>query len=242
MLWDCSFCIVPYRVYGMNKTEPVLILAGAVRAELLPFASIDQAIVEVGSLHRRIVLQETGIGNVSAAIALMRWQAEAFETQTQIDEVIFIGSCGAYDLSAKILSVVFSNRFCSYELGSLVEPMMAKSLPAANQMIVTDQGPVGQLMSSKADEVVVNAINAVSLVSISPDRLQLMSDTTLPFVENLECFGLARAALESNIKFSALMAVTNHVCADGSSQWMANHNEAASKVSAVIHDVLFEKK
>lgn len=220
-----------------------LILCGAFSGELEPFRALEGATVDTVGVPTRICLRESGIGNVAAAISVMRWQNEASASGTRIEEILFLGSCGIYDADAvSVPSAVFVRTFCAYELSTLSDPPRAKSLPAVSGPVTTQCGWAGQLLSQHAPEFAVNAPDAVSLVEVGSAVLQHRTGSSLPFAENLELFGMARAALECGLNFSALLGVTNVVDANGSAAWQRNYGAAARMLADLVHGILFPKK
>ncbi len=218
-----------------------LIFCGAFSGELDPFREMDGSVVEEGL---QISLRSCGIGNVSAALSVMNWQQQARKMGRSglIAEILFIGSCGIYDAGlVDVPAMVFSRSFCSFGLASLMDPPQAKSLSVSG-LIETQPGPVGIKLAQGIPEVAANAPEAVSLRPVGSDRLRQLTGSALPFVENLEVFGMARACLECQIPFSALMAVTNVVDEDGSASWQRNYGKGARMLEEHVQQMLFSKK
>lgn len=147
-----------------------------------------------------------GIGNIEAAISLTRCLAEQ-----SYNEVVFAGSCGVYGDFSGAYSSVFSSEFVQQDLGML----LGRSYSPGARRIVHKPGPFGQMLQKGRRAGVTNCPGSVTLDLTSADTSGLS-------FENLECYGLARAAELAGVRFCAVFAVTNAVGPAGSDQWRAN--------------------
>jgi nucleoside phosphorylase len=221
-------------------SREILILCGAFAGELEALQELDGWQIDTVGVPTGISIRESGIGNISAAISVMRWHNEARQSGMVIEEILFLGSCGTYNAESRP-DAVFARTFYSYELCTLTDPPRAKALPSASGPVTTTCGWAGELLSRHVPEFAVNSPDAVSLDEVESSVLQKVTGSRLPFAENLEVFGMARAALECGVKFSAFLGVTNAVHAGGSEEWQRNHRKAADYIAAQVKKVLFPK-
>lgn len=147
-------------------------------------------------------------------------------------------------LSTDLVSInlpiaIFSSKYCSYELSTLIKPPQAKVIESLSALIQTNLSSDAKLshrLSNVAVKAVVNSPNAVSLLPIDSNELAQRtkeSSSTL-FVENLEAFGMANACLELNLNFSCFLSVTNFVSKEGSIDWQKNFIAGANLLYSLL--------
>lgn len=185
------------------------------RKDLLPF-NPNQTLVtgafegEVGILRssgKFPYLKVMGIGNLEAAVNL----SEYLFQNKQIQQIVFLGSCGAYEWSGiSINSVVSPNQVYTKELSHALN--LSKQIPVSPESF--------HLRSDKDfPKVTCNAPTTISLAEIKnpPEESWKSLD-----VENLELFGISKVAAKFSIPVTAYFAVTNLVGPNGSVDWTKN--------------------
>ncbi|MBW7857060.1 MAG: hypothetical protein H3C43_01870 [Leptonema sp. (in: Bacteria)] len=231
----------------MANQRSYIILAGAFGPELEPFQPLDHQQVEIDNQEFTVILKESGIGSVKAAVSVTRWYQEAKKANISISEIVFVGSCGLYTDSKNVTdlqindlpSAVFSSSYCCYELSTLTEPPQAKSIELLSALIQTSLSKEAKLSNrllATVPNVVVNSPNAVSLLPIQSSVLaeRTNQDKSTLFVENLEAFGMAYASLELNLNFSSFLSVTNLVSNEGSIDWQKNFIRGANLLYQLV--------
>jgi len=183
--------------------------SGAITKSLLICSAIEAELDTLKPVCDRLGADRLvcGIGNVEAGIALSRRLADVHYT-----EVIFTGSCGVYGSFSGTYESAFSCEFVQKDLGL----MLGRAHSPANKHVLHKAGPLGRKLGEGMRTGVTNCPDSVSL-DLSG------ADTSGVAFENLECFGLARAAEIAGVHFSAVFAVTNAVGPSGSAQWRANY-------------------
>lgn len=181
----------------------------------------------------QVTLYCTGIGSLESALFL---QALLLETNKP-DEIIFIGSAGAYFPSANQASFVLANQFSNYDLSVMEDK--AKTIQTMNRIIQTQFGYISKQITSRfenATNTIINATNSISLAPPSPHSSFLKGIQKNHLYESLEGFGLAHICKKKQIPFSSLLAITNDVCENGSLQWQKNHKKMSHELQTKLLD------
>lgn len=142
-------------------------------------------------------------------------------------------------LSINLPMAIFSSKYCSYELSTLIKPPQAKVIESLSALIQTNLSSDAKLshrLSNVAVKAIVNSPNAVSLLPIDSNELaqRTNENSSTLFVENLEAFGMANACLELNLNFSCFLSVTNFVSKEGSIDWQKNFIAGANLLYSLL--------
>ncbi|MCB1323976.1 MAG: hypothetical protein H7A21_01425 [Spirochaetales bacterium] len=185
----------------------------------------------------------TGVGSLTAALTVL---GRAQELGAPF-EMVFVGSSGAYPNDSEAEAgeaYAFSTRFFGYDVLALEG---RAHIPAPMQVEAAGRtGPVGRWLETelkKRLKVVYGAINSTSSVTLAfdakleKDKGGAFSKTGMRF-ENLEAFGVARAAEKLDAAFVAITAVTNLVGPDGSRQWQSRHRPMSEQLQTTLLSIL----
>lgn len=213
---------------GLKGSPPSILFIGAFAPEISHLRKFEGQEIPV---FPGVMLEtlECGIGNISALLALLKRAG-----QGGIREAIFVGSCGLYEGEATSLPEwsetlrVFSTDFYRYDLSSSLG--MSRSPDFLEKEIHSRSGEAAELLRDALDaaDVSVNSLDYITLRDFPSPIWKGVG------VENMECFGLAVAAREARISLSAILAVTNVVGPEGSSQWSQRHARMADLLQADI--------
>lgn len=184
------------------------LFVGAVEEELAPLKEL------LGNSENHDYFS-CGVGSIEAAANLARY----LET-SNVENVIFLGSCGASDTDIELLSLVVSSNVHLSER-SLVEEdsylpeIMSKELAASSGLL--------GLFSGVNVGIFYSATGITCFEGFFEDAF-----------ENLELFGIATACSQKDIPWVAVSCVTNHVGPNAHSEWKKNFQAAAEKIAEFI--------
>ncbi len=198
-----------------------VLFCGAVAAEidLLAANSSDPRPVNQTSYEAHAL----GVGNLTAA-----FNADELLRTGRFQEVIFIGSAGAYT-DSEYPPFVFASHFTNREAAVIEGKARVPDLLAS--VIQSDPGEAGRVLRARLNfpEGVVNCPDSISLQPLRPSGMDY---------ENMECFGVAFAARRHNVPFCSFLALTNRVGPDGSREWLASFREKGAALQRQILSVL----
>ncbi|MBX7056465.1 MAG: hypothetical protein K1X75_00255 [Leptospirales bacterium] len=214
-----------------------LLLCGAFGGEIDRLQAWNGRSVLVGGEATAIHVAECGIGNIDAALAWQRWQCE--RGLSSECETLFLGSAGACDqqfpapwLGGAVIPTHIHKREAGLLLGhSKLPPRLFAAIPENPGNFAR------RLRSLKFESFILHegTVNCPDAVSL--DHAELYLQEGLQF-ENLECYGLARAAELHGAAFSALLAITNHVGPKGSEQWRRNYAACSAALQNIVLQTL----
>ncbi|MCB1166532.1 MAG: hypothetical protein KDK33_10280 [Leptospiraceae bacterium] len=214
----------------------MLLIVGAFPPETSDLENLAGGSVRVAS---------TGIGPVDSLLGL-----EQLTREHNPDELLFLGSVGAYGPSRLSNQFVYCRDFLFLEPAALRN--QAKMVPAMRLIARSAPGPLGESMvaSEEFDRVWSNTTAGLSLVQqeFIPERLAEIVPSMKehsapgweqwPVVESLELFALARFCELHKIPFLSLLAVTNEVGPSGSEQWAQNHEALGKELQQKVRSIL----
>lgn len=179
-------------------------------------AEMEQDAASPGGFTRNIAYGCCGIGLVDAAIG-----ARTLIEKYQPDEILFLGSCGAYPDKSLII-------------GDIV---MAASVRVGSGEITDGIVRVPSLQTSSFECVPLEGyalplVDVVCTLGVTEDDALSRSLSRLGDVENLELFAICRAAGE--IPVTAVLGVTNLVGAEGGLEWRRNYRRVMGLVGEVV--------
>ena len=202
-----------------------------------------------------VAIQSAGIGPVEALLGL-----EALVMEFAPDEIVFLGSCGQYKGAASV-SYVSGELFTFLDPASLLG--RSRMVPAMRKYAAPKPGEFGKLCTSQPDftPAIVNTTLSLSLedhalslplleqaiegleagILANPELAawkQQKSEISVPVMENLEVFGMARFCEIHKIGFTALMAVTNQVGPEGSAHWAQNFKAMGLELQQKVRPLL----
>ncbi len=233
--------------HGNQKDRPRLLIVGAFAPEIDELSKMssaasspkkdDPASPTAAQASRRpydFEVLEAGIGSVAAAVSV---QARLLDRdRPPIDEVLFLGSAGAYDAEVPVGPgrFGFSTEFCKRDLAVLearahapAETGAAIRAKAGDAMTAIRAGFDGDVLR----EGICNSTDSVSLVAID---LKAAGRGFECDFENLECFGVAFVCRSLGLPFAALLALTNTVGPGGSEQWRENYRAMSLELQASV--------
>ncbi|MDF3818683.1 phosphorylase [Leptospira sp. 96542] len=159
-------------------------------------------------------IQALGIGNLEIALALFQYK----QNFPKIESVVFLGSSGNYPWYPKPEFGVVNISFVkSLELGPLTGD--TKQLPNPKETLE---------LSVIANQYPTVGCNAPSGISLRDLKTIPNHSWDQIGVENLELYGLTRAATLLGLNVSALLAITNTVGSNGSNDWQKNWRGASN--------------
>ncbi|TGK86896.1 phosphorylase [Leptospira noumeaensis] len=152
-------------------------------------------------------LEVMGIGNLEAAINLSQFLSQ----NQEIQNIIFFGSCGAYE-------------WTGISIGEIVSPnfIYTKELSHALKLSKQIQGnpEFYELVPDKSFQTA--NCNAPTTITLAEIKNPPESSWESLEVENLELFGIAKVAAKFSVTVTAYLAVTNLVGPQGSTDWAKN--------------------
>ncbi|TGL90741.1 phosphorylase [Leptospira congkakensis] len=152
-------------------------------------------------------LDVMGIGNLEAGINLYKYLSQ----NKEIQNIIFFGSCGAYEWrEISIGSIVSPNFVYTKELSHALK--LSKQIPESPEFY--------ELFPDKSIPMV--KCNAPTTISLTEFKKPPESSWENLEVENLELFGIAKVAANFSVTVTAYLAVTNLVGKEGSADWAKN--------------------
>ena len=213
-----------------------ILLLGAVEAEIdLLRDRMSGALIDLNDQQYRMDIDICSVGNIDAALSLQSVLSQnQLDVKSSIAEVIFIGSAGSYHSDRyPIGSTVYSNSFAHLDTGSMRK--MAKIPPLMIHRIESVFGDIATFIRKQLSMTcaVTNSIDSISLVDMEAEAKDNGID-----VENMETFGLARAAQMYSVPFSAFFCITNRVGPDGSVEWQQNYRTLSEDLQQRIVSAL----
>jgi futalosine hydrolase len=180
---------------------------------------------------RRWVATAVGVGPVDAAIgaarAIARWRPEA---------VIFVGTAGTYprqDGDATIGSVAVAAEIIAVATAALRGEAYLPG-PHASRLrtaAALSRQLLRRVSPGSRRRLVVACPTAITRSAALCRRI---ADATGAALENLEAFGVARAAAAAGLPFAAVLGVSNRVGPSGHGEWRVNHAAASEAACAVV--------
>ena len=208
----------------MSTTDRVLIVS-AFAPELAPL-KLWLAGRAAWKFRTKIHALPVGIGAIDAATG-----AAMAITRTAPRAVLFIGTAGSYGPRPAIGDVAIAARIRLVSTaavrgqGYLPKPMPAieASSTTLRRELLLSAGLSGEGVDVAAPLGITTAVRLAALIA----------KTTHTAVENLEVFGVARAATRARVPFGAILGITNRVGPKAHAEWMEHQATAAASACAV---------
>ena len=175
----------------------------------------------------RIHTVPVGIGAIDAAAGTAMAIA-----RTSPRVVLFVGTAGSYGPRPAIGEVAIAARIRLVSTAAvraqayLPKPMPAieASHPSLRRELLLSAGLIGEGVD----------VAAPLGITTSTGLAVLIAKTTHAAVENLEVFGVARAATHARVPFGAILGITNRVGPKAHVQWLEHEASASSRACAVV--------
>lgn len=167
----------------------------------------------------------TGIGSIRAAAVLSRFLAQAEEQRCQSDAVWFVATAGAYSLEHALKKAFFA-KGVTWTDGDLLSG--AAYLPKAATAVETIPADLPSALNSSLSVVSTPAI------TLSPNLASALSSQGN--LENLELYGVAQAAREANVRWGAVLGVSNFVGPDAHKEWQKHHEQASVEAQRLLFE------
>lgn len=172
-----------------------------------------------------------GVGNLEAGFAL----SELLNKNPSIEEIIFIGSCGTYDISRQSFPEIVAGM--SYHYREISEFLSLSHVPhLLNKQVTIAPGKTGNLLINKLNlpRWDVNSPNSLTLKR----AVEIQNFPNNLVLENMEAFGLATLCAKRKKSFTALLAVTNEVGPMGSRDWAKNYKSLGLQLNQKISSII----
>lgn len=189
--------------------------------------------------NEQIAIQELGIGYLEAALKLQKLIYHYQELQKPIKQIIFLGTAGAYG-SVNIGDIARVNSVSLIHQAKLSAlTYLPENLAKEIYFVPKDNGSIANL----AEMGSLPQAHCFSSLEITRDKAiyeklsknDLPEDIqTMPLVENMELFGIAKVANQAQIPWSSLLAISNHIHQDAHQEWSANHQDCSDKLCDFI--------
>lgn len=215
----------------------LLLITSAIEEELIELEDLNHREIKLGKNIYKIILLPLGIGKLNALYNLMNWYNN--HRKDTLKEIIFLGSCGSYDLDYK-QDFIASCNFINYDYASLTN--QSKSLPEVSKLIKTEQGEVAKSIAHLYhwEFGIVNSTDSITLKKIDKNLLlkKINNHSIGNVYENLEAYGIALFCSKIKIPFTAFLSITNAVYENGSEEWLKNYQSMAKKLNLMIKNYL----
>jgi purine-nucleoside phosphorylase len=214
----------PRRTLVMSAWEP----------EIAPLRNLLGA---HGHGNAELTLAAAGVGVVDAAAG-----AAAAIAALEPDEIIFVGTAGVYPSAAPALAIGEAAVAGELRLVSTAALRGEAYTPAPLASTVASTTAVAaRLRGALGPDAPPLAVVACPLAITQTDELAARLGATGAALENLEAFGVARAAAAARIPFAAVLGVSNQVGPRAHAQWRAHHLAASRAACHVVWRSLSER-
>lgn len=217
-----------------------VLFAGAFGPEIEQLADYlnDSSVFRQGRLQCSAIA--LGVGSLEAALNLY----DHFQTQGKPDEVILLGSAGAYQTNtARPCRDLQIGDFCQasafHQRDLAVIQNQAKSIELSPAFCKPGTGSLARaLQTGLADLIEVQINSTASITSVETRWAPTEENIQLPCAENLEAFGVARLCERLDIPMNAILAITNPVGPLGSADWQCHFKSLGNKLQLNIINYL----
>lgn len=172
-------------------------------------------------------LEPVGIGAVDAAAGAARAIAGFRPAR-----VLFVGTAGVYPSARSGLPI--GGAVVAGEIHCVSTAAMAGDgyLPAPQVVRATASQKLAAALAG--DPVELSVVACPLAITRSAALARRIVTATGASLENLELFGVARAAAGAGAEFAAVLGVANRVGPAAHREWLANHRRASRAACAVI--------
>ena len=216
----------------------LVLITSAIEEELIELETFNHQELKLDKNIYKIILLPLGIGKLNALYNLMNWYYNHLRNDS-LKEIIFLGSCGSYDLDYK-KDFIASCDFINYDYASLTST--SKTLLEVSKRIKTEQGEVAKSIIHlyQWEFGIVNSTDSITLKKIDKNILlkKINNLSTSNVYENLETYGIALFCSKIKIPFTAFLSITNAVYENGSEEWLKNYRTMAKKMNLMIKNYL----
>ncbi len=178
---------------------------------------------ELKSVNSDALVAVLGIGYLEAALELTRILNE----REDIDEIVFLGTCGSYNSELKIGDVVSISSVSLLERGEV--------LGLAYNVREGMSYQSGHCHAASRLAMTVPCLCSLEITNSSELSTRILEHYGFTqAVENMELYGVARVASQRGIKWSAHLGVTNYTNIEAHQDWLSNHQELSKKLGETI--------
>ncbi len=209
---------------------------------------------ELKAVKPDALMAPLGIGYLEAALELTRILNE----RGDIDEILFLGTCGSYNRDLDIGDVVSISSVQLLERGEVLG--LAYNVREGISYRAAAKSPITALRSSSAcsltdestplprtrkpcsgqfgDSSSVPCLCSLEITNSSELSVQILKHYGFTkAVENMELYGVARVASQRGIKWSARLGVTNYTNIEAHQDWLANHQRLSLQLGEALLQV-----
>jgi len=199
---------------------------GAARLAMTRDAALAMTGDQPRSCEATPMLAALGIGYLEAALELTR----ILEQHSDIDEIVFLGTCGSYNHDLNIGDVVSVSSVRLLERGTVLGLAYSVGTPSRYEA----NGDCFAALAMTGDAA-VDCLCSLEITNSSELSAQILKHYGFErAVENMELYGVARVASERGIKWSAHLGVTNYTDLNAHRDWQANHQSLSQQLAISI--------
>lgn len=178
-----------------------------------------------GQIEAFSFAKSIGVGLIESAMNLTR-----SILYDKPDEIVFVGTCGAYTDSVPLLEIFESQSAANIELSFLQK----QSYTPLNNFL-TNVSCETMVKNSdtilKQKQKIVNSSNYITTDSTLAKRLSSLGIT----YENMEFFSILQVAKTFKLPALGIFCVTNHTHENAQKEFFAHHKIAMEKLESYIH-------
>lgn len=178
-----------------------------------------------GKIETFSFAKSVGVGLIDSAINLTR-----SILYDRPDEIVFVGTCGAYADSIPLLETFETRSAVNIELSFLQKqsytPLNNLLTNVSHETFTKDSNNILQKQSK-----IVNSSNYITTDSTLAKQLVKLGIS----YENMEFFSVLQVAQTFNLPALGIFCVTNHTHQNAQQEFFENHKIAMKKIESYIH-------
>lgn len=174
-----------------------------------------------GGIENFPFAKQLGIGLINSSISLTK-----SIMYDRPDEIVFIGTCGAYDDNVDIFTIFETQSATNIELSLLNEDSYT---PIDNYISLEDVSHETNISTAKN---IVNCSNYISTNNVLANKLLKLGIK----YENMEFYSILSVAKYFNIPALGIFCVTNHTHKESQKEFFNNHKQAMKKLGEYIRN------
>ncbi|WP_299546457.1 purine-nucleoside phosphorylase [uncultured Helicobacter sp.] len=170
-----------------------------------------------GRIENFAFAKSIGVGLVESAISLTR-----SILYDKPNEIVFVGTCGNYDVTQPLLEVFETTSACNIELSFLQGQSYT---------------PLDNFLTNVSRETMQKVVNSSNYISTDSSLAEKMVKLGISY-ENMEFFSVLQVAQTFELPAIGIFCSTNHIHKDAQKEFFANHKEAMQKLESYIKNKL----
>lgn len=178
-----------------------------------------------GKIENFVFAKSIGVGLVESAINLTQ-----SILQDGVDEIVFVGTCGAYAKEQKLLEVFESVSATNIELSFLQKQSYT---PLDNFVSLGDVSY--ETLAQNNSKIPRNIVNSSNYISTDSTLADKMYDLGIAY-ENMEFFSVLQVAKAFNLPAIGIFCITNHIHKEAHQEFLNNHKMAIQKLETYIRE------